>query len=40
MRTASVIVYIKIEGIYSNIAKSIETRFHTSNYELDKKLPT
>ena len=27
------IVYIKTEDIYSYIAKDIETRFDTSNYE-------
>ena len=33
------IVYIKTESIYSNIEKYVETRFDTSNYELDKSLP-
>ena len=33
------IVYIKINDIYKNIAEDIETRFVTSNYELDRPLP-
>ena len=39
MDTNSFIVYIKIEDIYSDIAKDIETRFYTSNNELDRPLP-
>ena len=27
-------VYKKIKDIYSGISKDVETRFHTSNYEL------
>ena len=38
MDTDSFIVYIKTEDIYSDIAKDVETRFHTSNYELDRSL--
>ena len=39
MSTDNSIIYIKTEGIYSVIAKDVETRFGTSNYELDKPLP-
>ena len=35
----SLIVYIKTEGIYADIAKNVETRFGTSNYELERPLP-
>ena len=35
MDTDSVVVYIKTEDIYVDIAKDIETRFTTSNGELD-----
>ena len=38
MDTDSFIVYIKTGDIYSDIAKDVETRFDTSNYELDKPL--
>ena len=31
--------YMKTEGIYSDIAKDVETRFDTSNYELNRQLP-
>ena len=33
MDTDSHIVYIKTEDIHSDIAKDVETRFNTSNYE-------
>ena len=33
-----VVVYIKIDGIYKDIAEHVETRFETSNYELDRPL--
>ena len=33
------IVYIKTDGIYKAIAEDVETRFDTSNYELDRSLP-
>ena len=39
MDTYSFIVYIKTEDIYTDIAKDIEPRFETSNYELDRPLP-
>ena len=35
----SFIVYIKTEDIFPDIAKDVETRFDTSNYELDRQLP-
>ena len=35
----SFIVYIKIDGNYKDIAENVETRFDTSNYELDRPLP-
>ena len=35
MDTGSFIVYIKTEGIYSYIAKDVDT----SSYELDRPLP-
>ena len=39
MDTGNLIVYIKIEDIYSDIAKDVETRYDTSNYKLDRPLP-
>ena len=33
------IVYIKTDHIYKDIAQDVETRFDTSNHELDKALP-
>ena len=33
------ILYTKTEDIYNDIAEDIETRFHTSNYELDRPFP-
>ena len=33
------IVYIKTDDIYNDIAEDVETRFDTSNYELDRPLP-
>ena len=39
MDTDSLIVYIKTDDIYKYIAEDIETRFDTSNYELDRLLP-
>ena len=35
----SFIVYIETEDFYSGIAKDVETRFDTSNNELDRPLP-
>ena len=39
MDTGSFIVYIKADDIYEDIAEDVETRFDTSNYELDRPLP-
>ena len=39
MYTDSSIVYIKTDDIYKDIAEDVETRFDTSNYEVDKPLP-
>ena len=39
MDTNSFIVYIKTEDIYKDIVEDVETRFDTSNYELDRPLP-
>ena len=33
------IVYIKSDDIYKDIAEDVETRFDTSNYELDRPIP-
>ena len=38
MDTGSFTVYMKAEDIYVDIAKDVETRFGTSNYELDRPL--
>ena len=35
----SFIVYIKTYDIYKDIAEGVETRFDTSNHELDRPLP-
>ena len=32
------VVYIKRNDIYKDIAKNVQTRFDTSNYELDEPL--
>ena len=39
MEAGSFIVYIKTECIHSDIVKDVESRFHTSNFELDRPLP-
>ena len=39
MDTGSFIVYIKTDDIYKDIVEEVETRFDTSNYELDRPLP-
>ena len=36
MDTDSFIVYIKTKRIYSDIAKDVEARFDTSNFELNR----
>ena len=33
------IVYLKTNDIYKDVAEDVETRFDTSNYELDRPLP-
>ena len=40
MDTDSFIIYVKTEFIYKDIAEDVETRFDTSNYEIDRPLPT
>ena len=39
MDTDGFTVYIKTDDIYKDIAEDVETRFDTSNYELDSPLP-
>ena len=39
MDTDNFIVYIKADDIYKDIAEDLETRFDTSNFELDRPLP-
>ena len=39
MDTESFIVYIKTDGIDKDIVENVETRFDTSNYELDRPVP-
>ena len=38
MNTGSFIVYINTNYIYKDIAEDVETKFDTSNYELDRPL--
>ena len=40
MDTDSFIMNIKIEDFYKDIANDVEKRFDTSNYEVDRPLPT
>ena len=40
MDTDSFIVYLKTDDIYIDIAEEVDTRFDTSNYELERPLPT
>ena len=40
MDTDSVIMHIKIEDFYKDIANDVEKRFDTSNYEVNRLLPT
>ena len=35
----SFINHVKKEDIYKDIAEDVETRFDTSNYEIDRRLP-
>ena len=39
MDTDSLIVNVRTDDIYKDIAEDVETRFDTSNYELDRPLP-
>ena len=39
MDTDSFITYIKTDDSYKDIIEDVETRFDTSNYELDRSLP-
>ena len=36
----SFIVHVKTDDIYKDIAEDIKARFDTSNYEIDRPLPT
>ena len=38
MDADSLIVHVKIDDTYKDIAKDFETRFDTSNFELDRPL--
>ena len=40
MYTDSFIIYIKAKGFFKDIADDIEKRFDTSNYEVNRTLPT
>ena len=40
MDTDSFIMNIKTEDFYEDIAKDVEKRFDTSNYEVNRPLPT
>ena len=40
MDTDSFIIYIKAEGVYEDIADDVERRFGTSNYAVNRPLPT
>ena len=33
------IVHVKTRDIYKDIAENVETRFDTSNFEIDRELP-
>ena len=39
MDTNSFVIYIKTDDIYKDIAEDVETRFDTSNLEIDRTLP-
>ena len=39
MNADSFIDLLKIEDIYKDLAEDFETRFDTSNFELDRPLP-
>ena len=38
MDADSFLVYIKTDNIHADISKDVETRFDSSNYELDRPL--
>ena len=38
--TGSFLAYLKAEDIFADITKDVEARFDTSNYELDRPLPS
>ena len=38
MDTDSFIVHVKTDDIYKDIAEDVETRFDTSNFEIDRPL--
>ena len=40
MDTDSLIIHIKTEDVYEDIANDVEKRFDTSTYEVDRLLPT
>ena len=40
MDKGSFIIYIKTEDVYKDIADDVEKRFDTSNYEVNRPLPT
>ena len=37
--TGSFIAHVKTDDIYNDIEKDVETRFDTSNYQLNRQLP-
>ena len=39
INTDSFITHVKTECIYKDIAEDVETRFGTSNYEIDRPVP-
>ena len=39
MDTENLIILVKTIDIYKDIAKDVETKFATSNYEIDRPLP-
>ena len=39
MDTDSLIAHVKLEDIYEDLYKDVETRFDTSNYEVKRPLP-
>ena len=39
MGTDSFVVHVKTDDIYKDIAENVETRFDTSNFELNRPLP-